>query len=59
MDKEQKIKKDDKITLTDEEAEKVVGGIQSKDFFSEIADVIKEQPSIQPKTSVKAPKPYL
>ena len=50
---------DDNASLTDEEAATVVGGIQSKDFFSEIADIIAQVPSVTPQETTPAPKPWL
>ena len=57
MSKEE-LKANDAV-LTDEEAEAVVGGIQSKDFFSKISDVIAQVPSTTPTSTTKQPKPYL
>ena len=60
MDQEKKeLKQDDDPALTDEEAEAVTGGIQSKDFFSKIADVIAQVPSTTPTSTTEKPKPYL
>ena len=60
MDQEKnKELKDENAALTDEEAEAVVGGIQSKDFFSKIAEVIAQVPSTTPTTTTPGPKPYL
>ena len=58
QEKNEEVKNAD-IILTDDEAEAVVGGIQSKDFFSKIADIIAETPSLEPKETRPAPKPYL
>ena len=61
MEKEKKeeVKLDEKTALTDEEAEAVVGGIQSKDFYSKICEVIAQTPSLTPTSTTQTPKPYL
>ena len=60
MDQKKKaVKPDVDEVLTDDEAEAVAGGIQSKDFFSKIAEVIAQTPSVTPTSTTPKPKLYL